>query len=663
MGYLFNLKNTRNTLLAITLLLHFNMFAQTRSYSVALAPFSTSTSDEFSPVYYKNGIVFCSNLKNNSLVTYIDEQKKMFNVFFVAKKDSNNWADVNLLAKELTTNYNDGPGSFDETGNTFFYCRNNNIRQLLKDFSDTTNKLGIYSADLIHGEWTNIRPFPCNNPLYSLVTPALTADGKRLYFASDMPGGYGGADLYYCDWKDNHWDKPVNLGPAINTPKNESYPFACKSGKLFFASDGLQGFGGKDLYYSQEIDGSWIHPIHLDADINSPEDDFGLVTDENFRNGYFSSNRRKTDDIFSFTTDPVQFPASDSMVKNNYCFLFYDEFQNVNDTIPVKYEWDFGNGIKKYGLQVKYCFPGAGKYEVKLNLIDSLKSDSILSQTSYKFELNEINQVYINSPDFGIVNEAISFDGLKTKLPDFKISDYLWNFGDGYVIRGPVSKKVFVKKGVYTVQLGLLGDKDSIGNRSKTSVCKKIEIFDDYQELAMHKSKEIGEFDECVAMKRQKLSRNNYRNLVNTKRDHEAVEELNAFVVRIYLLDNLSELQKDKIVKNLYETSACTIAINDNVVDTTSWSVLAKIIGVLKDNHDLKLEIAVHTGDKGSSGKNLELSEKCALDLYSYFFNNGITDGTIHCKGYGESRPIIANKKEAENWNRRLEFIFSNNHN
>lgn len=650
-------------MIALALLIHPELSAQTKSFSVALAPFSSSADDEFSPVYYNNGIVFCSSMKNNSLITYKDEQKKLFNMFFVAKRDSSNWADVNLLAKELTTNYNEGPGTFDETGHTIFYCRNNTINQLLKDNSDASNKLGIYSAEIINGKWTNIRPFTYNNPGYSMVTPALTADGKRLYFASDMPGGYGESDLYYCDRKDNNWGKPVNLGPSINTKKNESYPFACKSGKLFFASDGHKGFGGKDLYYSQEIDGKWIIPIHLDADINSSADDFGLVTDENFRNGFFSSNRRKTDDIFSFTADQVQFPVYDSMVKNNYCFQFYDEFQNINDSIPVKYEWDFGNGIKKYGLQVNYCFPDSGRYEVRLNLTDSLNCDSILSRTSYIVELKDSNQVYINSPDFGIVNEAISFDGFKTNLPGFRISDYLWNFGKGYIVRGPLSQKVFDRKGVYTVQLGLLGDKDSMGNSAKAGVSKKIKIYDDYQELAMHNSREITELDEFPAIDRQIKSRNNYRNLADAKKVLDADGALNSFAVRIYLMDNLSELQKDKIVKNLCETRACAIETNDTGIDTASYPVLAEFIHVLKDNHDMKLEIAVHTWDKGSPGNNLEISEKYALDLYSCFINNGTTAGVMHCKGYGNSRPENENNKGTENQNRRIEFIFSNNHN
>ena len=656
------MKNTRYILLGIAVMIHINLFAQTKSYRVNRTSFSSVTNDEFSPVYYKNGIVFCSNLKNNSPITYKNAQKKLFNIFFVDKKDSGNWTDIRLLAKELTTDYNDGPVTFNETGDTIYYCRNNNIKEQIKDISDTTNKLGIYTATLINGKWTNIRPFPYNNPLYSFVTPALTPDGKRLYFASDMPGGYGGADLYYCEKNNNGWDKPVNLGPVINTPKNESYPFTDKSGKLFFASDGHEGFGGKDIYYSQEFNGTWINPVHLDAEINSPYDDFGFVTNADFEDGYFSSNRRKTDDIFHFTVNPVQFPVCDSMVENKYCYLFYDEFYHKNDTFPVKYEWDFGNGIKKYGLQVNYCFPGPGKYEVKLIIRDSLMNDSISGRASYKLELKEAKQVYINSPDAGIVDKVISFNGLKTNLPGFRITDYLWDFGEGFKTRGPSINKIFNKKGEYTVQLGLLGETDSLGNTSKVCVYKKIKIFDDYQELAVQTAKEIDDPNEFYTIENQKKPDLQPCELISVKGDSGEVKKLNLLKIKLYLLDDLSELQKNIIVKNLYSIKECEIEFGDSEIEPVSYPVLVEIVKTLKQIPDIKLEIAVHTGDKGFPGKNLEISEKWARNLYTYFSENGITSKTLHCKGYGESRPVVSeNKRDGRNTNGRVEFIFRNN--
>jgi len=122
--------HSRNILILIILSLHNNFFAQTMSYSVTLAPFSSLTNHEFSPVYYKNGIVFCSDLKNNSLITYQSEQNKFINICYVKVKDSIHWKNVKMLAKELTTNFNDGPVTFNEEGNIIYYCRNNDIKKL-----------------------------------------------------------------------------------------------------------------------------------------------------------------------------------------------------------------------------------------------------------------------------------------------------------------------------------------------------------------------------------------------------------------------------------------------------------------------------------------------------------------------------------------------------
>ena len=384
-------------LILASLFIKAELNAQPDSYIVKPSSFSSRIYDEFSPVFYKGGIVFCSDLSDNSLVSYKDEKNRLFKIFYVQKRGSTGWSNPKILAKEITTAFNDGPVTFNENGNIMYYSRNNSIENTMRNINDTTNKLGIYSAELKNGIWSNIKPFTFNNPLYLFCTPALTPSGERIYFSSDMPGGYGGMDLYYCDRRNNDWDQPVNLGPVINTPKNESFPFACKYGKLYFASDGHKGFGGKDLFYTQEINGEWISPVHLDSAINSTDDDFGIVIDSTFENGYFSTNRRKTDDIFSFSSAPIEFTSCDTVKENKYCFTFYDEKQQLIDTIPVVYQWDFGNGILSIGKEVKYCFPGPGKYSVKLTIIDELTGDTIAKRVNYKVELENIRQGYINS--------------------------------------------------------------------------------------------------------------------------------------------------------------------------------------------------------------------------------------------------------------------------
>lgn len=462
--------------LLLALVTNIRLYAQYQHYIVKKTTFSSGTNDEFSPVFYKEGIVYCSNQRDNSLVGFKDEQNRLFKIFYVTKKDSAGWKAPKILAKEITTEFNDGPVTFNEKGNIIYYSRNNSIVGLMKNMVDTSNKLGVYAATFSDGKWTDIKPFIYNNPRYTISTPALSPNGERIYFSSDMPGGIGGMDLYYCERRNENWDQPVNLGPAINTAKNESFPFASKSGKLFFASDGHQGFGGKDLYYTLESDGEWMIPVHLDSAINSTADDFGLVADSTDENGYFSTNRRRNDDIFSFSSAEMKFTGCDSLKENNYCFTFYDEKQQLIDTISVIYRWDFGGGIIRTGKEVKHCFPGPGEYSVKLSIIDDLTGDSIAKQVEYKVELENIEQAYIKSLDIGIVDKSISFEGVTSDLKGIRITDYFWNIGDGFKPGGPVLNATFKRKGEYTVKLGLLGEKDSHGVTPKVCVMKKIKI-------------------------------------------------------------------------------------------------------------------------------------------------------------------------------------------
>ena len=128
-------------------------------------------------------------------------------------------------------------------------------------------------------------------------------------------------------------------------------------------------------------------------------------------------------------------------------------------------------------------------------------------------------------------------------------------------------------------------------------------------------------------------------------------------------MDNLSELQKSKFDINLYKTIGGTIVTQEKGIDKASYPVLDKFIKVLNENPDLKLEVAVHTDDKGKSGNNLDLSEKWAQDVNSYFIKNGIPAAKIHCKGYGESRPVEETDKTANSRNKRIEFILLSNNN
>ena len=258
-------------------------------YEVSLAGFSSNKYDEFCPVIYNDQIVFTSNQENDLMVTYKNTRNAgLFNIYKV-NSDPGSWSSQpEVFSRNLFTPFNDGPASFSPDGKLIVYSRNIDTKVKAKNIFDPDNTLGLFFAELDDGEWTNLDEFKYNNIEYSITTPCFSPDGKHLYFGSDMPGGFGGTDIYRSALINGEWSEPENLGERINTKRNEVYPFIAPNGDLFFASDGHGGLGKKDIYLSRYSGSNWIVPVHLDAPINSKEDDFGLMTDESFSEGFMS---------------------------------------------------------------------------------------------------------------------------------------------------------------------------------------------------------------------------------------------------------------------------------------------------------------------------------------------------------------------------------------
>ena len=641
---------------------------------------------------------------------------------FIRPQDSLGWESSVLLAEELLTSYHDGPASFNKEMNVIYFTRNYYVENKLKDVYDPQNKLGIFSAEFNEEKWINMKPFKYNDPNYSFLTPVLSLDESRLYFASDKPGGSGGADLYYCNRNKNDWEEPVNLGPAVNTSGNESFPFISDGGDLIFASDGFFGLGGKDIYYTREIDGRWITPIPLEPPINSAKDDFGLITTGNMEEGYFSSSRDESDDIYYFKTEFPQFFTCDSLQDNQYCFLFYDEGNLDLDTLPLRYEWDFGDGEKEIGLEVEHCYSGPGEYTVQLSIIDNNTGNTFFTQSSFVFELKDVLQPFINSPDASIIDTKIRFDGLRTNLPDFNIAEYIWDFGDGYKQKGPEAEHSYNNTGEYIVQLGLLSDKDSLGISSRSCVYKKIVILEDYQALAMHTAKAKGELaalpeneesDQSVvnnlysygdALRQNAVFRveilttdtqlsidsslfdplrgeydikevylkgeNLYSYTVGEEKDvletYSIYNEMialgyNNARVRSYILADMAEDELIELTKAFGEFADALFEFDKHRITTASYPILDQLVEIMNKYPFIKIEIAAHTDNMGSFEYNMNLSQRRVQSIVDYLVGKGISENRIIGKGYGESRPIATNNTEkGREMNRRVEFIVIN---
>jgi len=213
-------------------------------------------------------------------------------------------SNIEKLPGDVNTKYHDGSFAFTPDGKTMYFTRDNYYDKNYKTDTTGISRLKLFSARLVNNEWVDVKELPFNNDNYSVGHPAVSADGKKLYFASDMPGTLGQSDIWVVDIKKNNkFGKPTNLGANINTEGRENFPFISKKGTLYFSSDGHLGLGGLDVYACKNVDGKFSRPRNLGVPLNSGKDDFGFSIDDDTKNGFTSSNRNSTrvgdDNIFT----------------------------------------------------------------------------------------------------------------------------------------------------------------------------------------------------------------------------------------------------------------------------------------------------------------------------------------------------------------------------
>ena len=574
-------------------------------YKVKIEDFNSEYAD-FSPYFLKDELFFVSNRRDDAFLSRDDVwSHRPFTQLYRLKKEKKDVSDVTTEEDEETDKankpvvfnqttvskrYHEGPITWDPSQNDIYLTRSNYDDKKAIKGDDNEVNLKIVKVAFVNGsndtngdfggKMVNNTSFSSNE--YSVAYPTVTIDGNYMIFASDMPGGYGGLDLYLAENVGGLWTNAINLGEIINTPGNEAFPHIMPNGTLYFASDGLFGLGGYDIFESKlKPDGFFSTPRNLRAPINSTFDDFGIWIDDLSTHGYFTSNRPSEyggDDIYSFRRDAFIFEA-----------IVYDS--KTQERLPeakvVLVNLVDGKEIEMTSNEDGYVSANIlpnSKYKLKV-----FKDDFLAEKA--EFTTLEDN-VYAEIPllkNFGIVLDITVVDrDTKDEIPyaaltlielktEKEVSVTANKFGKAsFVIDGDVEYRIRASKSLDDpnfVYLSVSNDFNTYGTQAPAQLYTTIELK-----------------KQCVGCE-------------------------------IVIEDILYDLDK--------------YYIRDDAA-----KILDQLVKVLADNPSIEIELSSHTDCRASQKYNMWLSAKRAEDAVNYIIESGIDYRRLTAAGYGESQPL-----------------------
>ena len=541
------------------------------------------------------------------------------------------------LSGELNDEYQEGPAIMSYDQKTIYFTRSNSV-----DAEDEAIFLSLFGVGVDNVNFQDsVLGLSINNDHYSVMHPTLSVDGKEIYFSSDMPGGYGGLDIYSCkilgNVKSNNntsqkligLSKPINLGNNINTEGNEVFPFYMDSNTLFYASDGRIGLGGLDIFMSHNfLDSSLITINNIGIPFNSPKDDFSFFLSQDSKFGFLSSNRdggKGDDDIYSFKTNISVSKGVDdyySMVSGQKLEVFSNSVLDndfLNDTLKNFMSDDIFHKAKltSYPTNGKVSFNENGTF-VYTPKDDKVERDSFNYKILYEDVPHEDITVYISS--LALTKPVATDDHyLIKKGEDFIVdskngtlhNDYDPSDDDlsTFIIKNPLHGKInYLKDGSFTYH----AEDYFVKSDTFTYVVSDGQLFD----TAM------------VTLAR----------LVSGV-DIATIIEINP----IYFDVNKSNIREDAAIE------------------------LNKIVEVMNDYPDMQVELGSHTDCRASKAYNRSLSDRRAKSSASYIKNKITNPKRLYGKGYGESElknncecegsTIVPCTEEEHQINRRTEFV------
>ena len=277
---------------------------QDAKFTMEPVSFNTPFS-EFGGISLEDEVYFSSTRANSGKKNGRNNEA-LYNVYKVFVNEDASFSGVYDIDGDINSKYNDADAVISADGNTMYFSRDSFYEKVFE--KDGKLKKGVTHLFKVvkDGEkWVDVEGFSINSSQYSIKNPALSKDGKYLYFASDMPSGFGGYDIYKSEIKeDGSLSEPVNLGDVVNTEGQEVFPYETKEGVFYFSSNGHLGLGGLDIFSAEFNNGEYTKVENLGRPANSVSDDFAFKFDEEATTGYLSSNRlggKGSDDIYKIT--------------------------------------------------------------------------------------------------------------------------------------------------------------------------------------------------------------------------------------------------------------------------------------------------------------------------------------------------------------------------
>jgi len=306
------------------------------------------TNGDFSISFFGDKVAFAST-RNFESPVYDWNQKPYLDLYSATVNDKGQLEKITPFPETINTKSHESSATFSADGKTMYFNRTGDKQMQIGEERFATVK--IFKAEFVNENWINVKMVPFSSDTYSVEHPMLSHDGKKLYFASDMPGTMGSMDIFVVDINDDGtYSQPKNLGEIINTKQREQFPFITEDNTLYFASDGHQGNGNLDIFMSTILEsGEFEKPINLGSTINSEMDDFNFIINKEEK-GYFASNRTGDDNLYTFIQEEnkLQYLVEGQVKdKNSFELLpgavvkLYDADKNLIDEVVVGKDGSF----------------------------------------------------------------------------------------------------------------------------------------------------------------------------------------------------------------------------------------------------------------------------------------------------------------------------------